>query len=58
MHDVYQNIEECNPAKEHRVLIIFDYMFANMISNKKLSLIVTELFIKGMKLNISVVFIT
>ena len=57
LHDVYKNIKEWNLAKEHRVLIVFDYMIADMISNKKLNLLVTELFIRGRKLNISVVFI-
>ena len=38
------------------MLILFDEMIADMLSNKKLTLIVTELFIKGRKLNISVVF--
>ena len=40
------------------MLIIFDDMIADMLSNKKLNLIVTELFIRGRKLNISIVFIT
>ena len=39
-------------------LIVFDDMIADMIHNKKLNLIVTELFIRGRKLNISLVFIT
>ena len=38
------------------MLILFDEMIADMLSNKKLTLIVTELFIKGRKLNISLVF--
>ena len=57
MHDVYKNIDEYNPDKENRILIIFD-MIADMIHNKKLNSIVTELFIRGRKLNISLVFIT
>ena len=55
--DVYKNIDECNIDKEHKILIVFD-MIADMINNKKLILIVTELFIRGRKLNISLVFIT
>ena len=55
--DVYKNIDECNIDKEHKILIVFD-MIADMINNKKLTLIVTELFIRGRKLNISLVFIT
>ena len=58
MQDVYKNIEEYNPNKERKVLIIFDDMIADMINNKKLNPIVTELFIRGRKLNISLVFIT
>ena len=39
-------------------LIVFDDMIADMINNKKLNPIVTELFIRGRKLNISIVFVT
>ena len=58
MHDVYKNINEYNPDKERKILIVFDDMIADMINNKKLNSIVTELFIRGRKLNISLVFIT
>ena len=58
MQDVYKNIEECNPIKKRKILIVFDYMIADMINNNKLNPIVTELFIRGRKLNISIVFIT
>ena len=44
--------------KIQKILIVFDDMIANMINNKKLNPIVTELFIRGRKLNISIVFIT
>ena len=44
--------------KNEKILIVFDYMIADMRSNKKLNLIVTELFIKGKKWNIFLVFIT
>ena len=50
-------IEEYNPGKKCKVLMIFDDMIANMINNKKLHPIVTELFIRGRKVNISIVFI-
>ena len=56
MQDVY--IEDYNPGKKRKVLIIFDEMIADMINNKKLNPIATELFIRGRKLNISLVFIT
>ena len=58
MLDVYKNIEDYNPDKKRKVLIVFDDMIADMINNKKLNSIVTELFIRGRKLNISIVFIT
>ena len=58
MEDVYKNIENYNPGKKSKILIVFDDMIADMINNKKLNPIVTELFIRGRKLNISIVFIT
>ena len=35
MHDVYENIDDYNPDKENKVLIVFDDMIADMIHNKK-----------------------
>ena len=58
MEDLYKNIENYNPGKKSKILIVFDDMIADMINNKKLNPIVTELFIRGRKLNISIVFIT
>ena len=58
MQDVYKNIEDYNPIKKRKILIVFDDMIADMISNNKLNPIVTELFIRGRKLNISIAFIT
>ena len=57
MHDVYENIDEYNIDKERKILIVFDDMIAAMINNKTLNLIVTELFFRGRKLNVSLVFI-
>ena len=45
MQDIYKNIEDYNPTKKRKVLIIFDDMIAYMIKNNKLNPIVTELFI-------------
>ena len=45
MDDIYKNVEEYNPNKKQIVLIVFDDMIADMVSNKKLNPIVTELFI-------------
>ena len=58
MHDVYKNIDDCNPDEENKIIIVFDNIIANMIYNKKLNSIATELFIRGRKLNISLAFIT
>ena len=58
MQDVYENIEDYNTAKNHKRLIVFDDMIADMINNKKLNSVVTELFITRRKLNISIACIT
>ena len=58
MHDVYKKIDSYNHEKENKILIVFDDMIADMINNKQLNSIVTELFIRGRKLCISLVFIT
>ena len=57
MDDIYKNTEEYDPNKKQKILIVFD-MIADMLSNKKLNPIVIGLFIRGRKLNISLVFIT
>ena len=56
MDDTY--IEEYNPNKKRKILIVFDDMAADMISNRKRNPVVTELFIRGWKLNIFLVFIS
>ena len=58
MHDVYENSNEYNPNKENKILIVFDDMIADITKNKKLDSIVTKLYIRGRKINVSVVFIT
>ena len=58
MQDVYKNINEYNADKERKILIVFHDMIADMINNKKLNSIVAKLFIRGRKLNISLVFTT
>ena len=57
MDDIYKNIEKYNPSKKHKILTAFDDIIADMLSTKKTNPIVTELFIIGRKLNISLVFI-
>ena len=56
MNDFYKNIEECTPNKKRKILIAF-HMIADMLSNKKLNPVVTELFIRAGKLNISIVLL-
>ena len=58
MQNIYKNINYYNLDKENKILIAFDDMIADMIHNKKLNSIVAELFTRGRKLNISLVFIT
>ena len=58
MQDVYENTEDCNPGEKRKILIVFDDMIADMINNKKLNPVVTEMFITGRKLNASIEFIT
>ena len=58
MHDVYKNIDEYNIDKENKILIVFRDMIADMIHSKRLKSIVTKLFIRGNKLNISLALIT
>ena len=58
MHSVYKNIDNYNFNKENKILIVFVDMISDMINDKKLNSIVTELFIRGRKLNISLIFIT
>ena len=58
MDDIYKKIEEYNPNKKRKMLIVSDDKIGDMLNNKKLNPIVNELFIRGRKLNVSVVFIT
>ena len=58
IQDVYKNIEDYNPRKKRKVLIVLDDMIADMINNKILNPVVIELFTRGRKLGISIVFIT
>ena len=58
MQDVYKNVEEYNINKKGQILIVFDEVIADMINNKKLNSVVSELFGRGKKLNTSLVFVT
>ena len=56
--DVYKNIDDYNADKENKILIVFDDLIADIIYSKKLDSIVIKLFIRRMKLIISLIFIT
>ena len=56
--DIYENLEDYNPRRQRRAWIVFDDMIADMESNKTSSPIVTELFLKGRKLNILLAIIS
>ena len=58
MDDVYKNIDEYNPIKKRKILIVFDDFILDMLSNNKRQPIIIELFIRGRELNTSPVFIT
>ena len=58
MDDVYENINDNNSSRKRKILIVFDDMIADIMTNKKFQSIIKELFIRCRKLNISLVFIT
>ena len=57
MDDIYRDIEKYKPNKKRKILITFDDMISDMLSNKKLNPVITEFLIRGWKRNISLVFI-
>ena len=56
--DIYENLEDYNPTEKGKVLIVFDDIIADIESNKKLSPIVAESYLRGRRLNISLAFIS
>ena len=56
MDDVCNNTDDYNPSRKRKILIVFDDMIADIMTNKKFQIIIKELFIRCMKLNISFVF--
>ena len=58
MDDVYENINDYNLSRKRKILIAFDDMIADIMTNKRFQAIIKELFIRCRKLNISLVFIT
>ena len=58
MDDIYENIEEYNLNKKCQIMIVFDIIFIDMLSNRNFNSTVNELIIRDRKLDISLVFIT
>ena len=58
MDDVYENIDDYNPNRKRKVLIVFDDMIADIMTNKKIQVIIKKIFIRCRKLNISLECIT
>ena len=58
MDDFYEDIDNYNPNEKRKILIAFDDMIADAMTNKKIQAIIKELFIRCRKVNISLVFIT
>ena len=58
MNDIYENIDDYNPNRKRKILIIFDDMIIDVMTNKKFQKIIKELFIRCRKLNIYLAFIT
>ena len=58
LDNVYENINDYNRIRKSKKLIVFDDMIADIMTNKKFQTIIKELFIRGRKLTISLVFIT
>ena len=58
MDEFYENINDYNPSRQRKILIVFDDIIAEIMSNKKVHAIIKELFIRCRKLNILLVFIT
>ena len=57
MDDVYENTDNYNQTRKKKIIIVFDGMIADIMSNKNFQAAITELFIRCRKLNISLVFI-
>ena len=58
MNDVYNNIDDYNPKRQRQILTVFDDMIADIMTNKKLLVIIKELFIRCTKSNLSLIFIS
>ena len=57
MDDIYENIHNYNSSRKRKILIVFDDMIADILTNKKFQAVIKELFIRSRNLNISLIFI-
>ena len=58
MDDIYENVDDYNPSRKRKALIVFDDMIVDIMTNKKFQATIKDLFIRCRKVNISFVFIT
>ena len=58
MDDFYNNTDDYNPNRRRKILIVFDDVIANFMTNKTFPAIIKELFIRCRKSNIYLVLIT
>ena len=58
MDDVYENINDYNPIRERKKIVVFDDMIADIMTTKQIQAIIKKLFIRYRKLDISLIFIT
>ena len=58
MDDIYENINDYNPGRKRKILIVFNDMITDIMSNNKFQAIIKELFIRCRKPNVSLLFIT
>ena len=58
MGDVYNKIDDYDPKRKRKILIVFDDMIADIMTNKRFQVTIKELFIRRRILNVSLVFIT
>ena len=58
MDDVYKDIDDYNPNRKRKILIVFYGMIADIMSNENVQIVVKEMFITFRKLNVSLVFIS
>ena len=49
MYDVYENINDYNPSRKRKILIVFDDMISDIMTNKEFKAIIREFFISAEK---------